>query len=872
MEGGVGLCISIGFERISNKVEISIGGLFMKLTGFFLRVLLLILFSMPCMGTTLVVNPDGSGDAITIQEGINAAVSGVDEVVVASGTYLEAINFNGKAITLRSSNPDDPNVVAATIISTTANDTDVVTCDSGEGSNTILSGFTIIASGDSSDGMYNGYSSPTVTRCNFSSNSRIGMDNYWSSSPTVTNCTFSGNEYGFYNDDHCSPTVTNCILTGNDIGMYNEWACDPTMTNCTLTGNDAGMINIISDPTMTNCILWDNIDNMLNVSGSLTATYSLVEGGHTGTGNIDADPLFVDPNNGDYHLQACSPCINAGSNTPVVEPLDLDGNPRIIDITVDMGAYEYPDVLLDSDSDGVPDACDSHPSNPNLCRDLDNDGCDDCSSGTVDPANDGTDTDGDGMCDVGDTDDDNDGVEDHLDSDPLDRFICQDSDGDGCDDCSSGTVDPANDGPDGDGDGICDAGDTPSVHNITQSTNFYTIQAAINDPSTVTGDEVVVAPGTYREAVNFNGKAITLRSSDPDNPNVVAATIISTTASETDVVTCDSGEGANTILSGFTLTASGTTSSCMYNYDSSPTVTNCILKRLNNLGKGMYNYRRYNNCNPTVTNCTFSGNREGMYNHNSSPIVTNCIFRGNGRGMVTGSYPMVINCTFSGNDTGLWYDAGNPIVTNCILWGNTYDNIDGIINEPTVTYSLVGGGWPGTGNIDADPLFVNPSTGDYHLQDNSPCIDAGDPAYQPVGETDIDGDPRVMDSYVDMGIDETFPTNCMRKAHPDYAKWVEYGKPDCWCYRKQCKGDIDGEAQFGGAVDVYTNDTDILIPAFGAGVVTTVPGVCADVDHGTQFGGAVNVYTNDLNILLSNFGAGVLTDCDSTHFNFWITP
>ena len=131
--------------------------------------------------------------------------------------------------------------------------------------------------------------------------------------------------------------------------------------------------------------------------------------------------------------------------------------------------------------------------------------------------------------------------------------------------------------------------------------------------------------------------------------------------------------------------------------------------------------------------------------------------------------------------------------------------------------------------------------------------------------------PDLFDD-IDALTNGTTEFGCMKATHPDYATWVAYGKPDCWCYRKQCKGDIDGEAQFGGAVDVYTNDTDILIPAFGAGVVTTVPGVCADVDHGTQFGGAVNVYTNDLNILLPNFGAGVLSDCDMTHFNFWITP
>ncbi len=73
-----------------------------------------------------------------------------------------------------------------------------------------------------------------------------------------------------------------------------------------------------------------------------------------GIGNIDADPLFVDPDNGDYRLQAGSPCIDAGDNTAVPEDLttDLDGNPRFLEIPetpdtgngtlpiVDMGAYE----------------------------------------------------------------------------------------------------------------------------------------------------------------------------------------------------------------------------------------------------------------------------------------------------------------------------------------------------------------------------------------------------------------------------------------------------------------------------------------------------------------------------------------------------
>lgn len=97
---------------------------------------------------------------------------------------------------------------------------------------------------------------------------------------------------------------------------------------------------------------------------------------------------------------------------------------------------------LDDDDDGVCDDAlsdgicivvpggDTQDLNPNVCTDTDADGCDDCTSGSFDPAMDGTDTDGDGLCDGGDADDDNDGVGDGTDPDSTDPDICGDSDGD----------------------------------------------------------------------------------------------------------------------------------------------------------------------------------------------------------------------------------------------------------------------------------------------------------------------------------------------------------------------------------------------------------------------------------------------------------
>ena len=81
------------------------------------------------------------------------------------------------------------------------------------------------------------------------------------------------------------------------------------------------------------------------------------------------------------------------------------------------------------------------------------DNCDVCVDGTI-VAND---LDGDGICDDSDDDSDGDGVLDEDDSHPYDNMACADADQDGCDDCSSGYNDPSNDGPDDDGDGICNA-------------------------------------------------------------------------------------------------------------------------------------------------------------------------------------------------------------------------------------------------------------------------------------------------------------------------------------------------------------------------------------------------------------------------------
>jgi hypothetical protein len=99
---------------------------------------------------------------------------------------------------------------------------------------------------------------------------------------------------------------------------------------------------------------------------------------------------------------------------------------------------------------------------------------------------------------------------------------------------------------------------------------------------------------------------------------------------------------------------------------------------------------------------------------------------------------------------GLYNTYGNPFIMNCILWGNGgYD-----LSNASATYSVIGTGeLVGEGNISVDPMFVG--DGDYHLQDGSPCIDAGSNSALALPDTDKDGNPRIIGYAVDMGAYES---------------------------------------------------------------------------------------------------------------------
>lgn len=274
---------------------------------------------------------------------------------------------------------------------------------------TFIENTALSSQGGSGGGMCIVSGSPTVTNCTFRENysDRLGGGLWYvgdGTDITVTNCTFNSNYSGggggmssFYN----SPMIRNCLFSGNTAcgenyhsgGGILDWGAGgmTTVANCTLSGNKAaddttgfggGISCYMQTSNITNCILYDNraLDGneiALLAVGTTDVNYSDIKDNsvflgdsHTlnvGPGNIDIDPCFVnpgywDPNgsssnpdddfwvNGDYHLLPGSPCVNTGDPNYIAKPneRDLDGNPRVIDYIIDIGADEYrTDVLIE---------------------------------------------------------------------------------------------------------------------------------------------------------------------------------------------------------------------------------------------------------------------------------------------------------------------------------------------------------------------------------------------------------------------------------------------------------------------------------------------------------------------------------------------
>ena len=197
---------------------------------------------------------------------------------------------------------------------------------------------------------------------------------------TIINSTFEGNqEYNFDGGAIYTKSdimLENVLFKGNRAGTISNvgeggalfvfGASTANLTNVTFSGNRAkglgGAISISSTATLNiqNSIIWNNLDSAglgtssasinIPVGGVLNNSFSLIQGfGTAGVGNLDEDPLFITSTNpnaaptsaGNAHLTAASPAIDVGDNNLSTELVDLDGGNRVINGTVDLGAYEF---------------------------------------------------------------------------------------------------------------------------------------------------------------------------------------------------------------------------------------------------------------------------------------------------------------------------------------------------------------------------------------------------------------------------------------------------------------------------------------------------------------------------------------------------
>lgn len=570
-------------------------------------------------------------------------------------------------------------------------------------------------------GVSNVAGSPTLVGCVFRGNSGSGMSSS-EGNPKLINCVFSRNsaqQGGGMRNSSSNSTLVNCWFDTNSAsvggGMYTSQS-NPTLINCTFNGNSAssfpsagGIHNNAGIPTLVNCILWgNNRAQIYQASDSTTVIYSCVQGGWAGEGNISVNPRLL----ANGHLRRGSPCIDSGNNTavPTEVATDAAGNPRFVEdpetpdtgkagdppmAVVDMGAYEYEPVAAKKAY----------------------------VNGSALPGGDGQSWSTAYWF-----------LQDALSStDPGVTEIW----------VAVGMHKPDRDRghPNGTGnrsasfqllDGVAIYGGFPA--HPGQEGDFLA-----RDPSV----HVTVLSGDLA-----GNDGLDFANNNENSYHVVKSV----------------GCGSAAVLDGFTISggnADGTNDDAlgggMHSYLGSPTLVGCTFSRNSaykhdGQGGGMYN----SSSNPTLVRCIFRGNRSsnrggGLYNYLSNPALTNCTFSGNSASYGGGvwdssSSPVLTNCTLVGNSAsasgGGISSAGTTVVTNCIVWGNTPAQIKG---STTVTHSCIQGGWPGPGNIDADPRLLSVQDGCLRVRRGSPCIDAGDNAVVPAEiMTDLLGGSRFM--------------------------------------------------------------------------------------------------------------------------------
>jgi predicted outer membrane repeat protein len=635
------------------------------------------------------------------------------------------------------------------------------------------------------------------------------MFNYSDISPIIVDCRFignmsSGNGGAIDNHVRCSPTFVNCLFTGNSSrlsggAMYNV-SSSPVLINCTFSQNvaefgGAGGISA-SDGVLTlaNCILWGNRGQTnAGIISQLSATIEpnlcscSIQGWTGGSegGNHGRDPLFVNADgldnvpgteDDDLRLLAGSPCIDTGQNSalPPQTDRDLAGNPRIVNQTVDMGAYEGANqgFLVSPQSVQVHEGGTAQftvavAGSPGETHEA-----------TV-------------AVDSGDADitvASGAQLIFHADdySQPQTVTVAAARD----EDCLSGSASvliSAKGLPpvsilvselDAQPVGILYVdGDAPGANTgISWRDALTDLRAALEAAAEGDGvTEIHVAQGVYKPAPPSGNRTVSFQlvkgvalkggyagwgAPDPDARDVRRyETILSGDLNGDDRedlspeamlsdpsrsdnschVVIATGTDATAVLDGFTVTGGNAAfhvylkdwfGGGVYAKPGSPTIMNCLFKgnAVSDNGGAIY-------CpGARVTNCTFFRNAAGYFGGavgSSTAALVNCVFAGNRakNGGAVSSAGTIINCTFTANqaeEVGGAIGSGTAKLTNCVVWGNSAPTGPEIFADSLVAshndikggrgavYIREGGAiaWEDN-NIDADPGFVSPRGPDH---------------------------------------------------------------------------------------------------------------------------------------------------------------